>query len=91
LQYVLEFADAVETAVIGDIVGPVQSEFGYHVIQVRARENREVEENELEGVRQRDFEAWLKDLRTAEGSTFETFNIWTDNVPNLPTFTFKPF
>ncbi|RPI20545.1 MAG: hypothetical protein EHM57_07855 [Actinobacteria bacterium] len=42
--YVAEFADATMTAPIGDVVGPVESEFGFHVIQVESRTTSPVEE-----------------------------------------------
>ena len=36
-QTVKPFEDAVFSAKVGDIVGPVQTEFGYHIIQVESR------------------------------------------------------
>lgn len=38
---VKEFEDAVTSANIGDIVGPVKSQFGYHIIKVKGRQNKE--------------------------------------------------
>jgi parvulin-like peptidyl-prolyl isomerase len=35
--YVTEFADATMTAAIGEVVGPVESQFGFHVIVVSSR------------------------------------------------------
>lgn len=40
-NYVPEFAEAAEQAEVGEIVGPVESQFGFHVIRVDER--REVE------------------------------------------------
>jgi len=37
-NYVNEFKTAVETATVGQVVGPVQSEFGYHVLIVTGSE-----------------------------------------------------
>ncbi len=37
-QYVEEFANAVATAPIGEVVGPVETQFGFHVIVVESRE-----------------------------------------------------
>jgi parvulin-like peptidyl-prolyl isomerase len=89
-QFVAEFAEAVETAPIGEIVGPVESEFGFHIIQVRARERRPVEETNLDQLYAQDAAQWIESSRETNAATFETFSTWTDNVPNL-TFTYEPF
>jgi parvulin-like peptidyl-prolyl isomerase len=80
-NYVKPFADAVREAEIGAIVGPVQSEFGYHIIQVRAREDREPEEGQLDSAKDRVFDNWLEEQRTAQADTIQIFNIWTSFVP----------
>lgn len=89
-QFVAPFAEAVETAPIGEIVGPIESEFGYHIIQVRAREQRPVEEAQLDQIYSRDAEQWIETEREANPTGFETFSVWTDNVPNL-TLRYDPF
>lgn len=38
---VKEFEDAVTGANIGDIVGPVKTQFGYHIIKVKGRQSKE--------------------------------------------------
>ena len=38
---VKEFADAVNNAKIGEIVGPVKTQFGFHIIRVKGRQNKE--------------------------------------------------
>jgi hypothetical protein len=80
-NFVKPFADAVRDAEIGAIVGPVQTEFGYHVIQVRARENRELEEDQLETAKNSVFENWLEEQRTAQQESIEVFDVWTSFVP----------
>jgi parvulin-like peptidyl-prolyl isomerase len=80
-NYVKPFADAVLDAEIGAIVGPVQSEFGYHIIQVRAREQRDVEEDQLESAKERVFENWLEEQRTEQADQITIFPIWTSFVP----------
>lgn len=84
LNYVKPFTDAVRDAAIGEIVGPVQSEFGYHIIQVRAREDREVTDSQLEQFKEAAFAAWLEDQRNSEAFQTETFSIWANNVPDTP-------
>lgn len=82
--FVPEFADAVRTAEIGAIVGPVETEFGFHVIQVRAREERPLEETELESEQSREASTFIETLREAPETTVEIFNTWTDYVPTTP-------
>lgn len=90
VQYVTEFADAVRDAPIGEIVGPVESQFGFHVIQVRAREDRELTETQIESERARLFDDYAKQLRDNEDNNIEINSIWTDFVPDDPPFTYRP-
>jgi len=83
--FVDEFADAVRTAEIGVYVGPVQTEFGYHIIQVRAREERELDETELSNEQTRRATAFLDDLRIAPETNVQIFDSWTNHVPTTPT------
>ena len=62
-NFVGPFADAVVEAELGTIVGPVESEFGFHVIQVRAREERELSEFDLENARNQRFDNWFEEHR----------------------------
>ncbi|NDJ62043.1 MAG: hypothetical protein GYB67_13010 [Chloroflexi bacterium] len=84
--FVDEFAEAVRTAEIGDIVGPIQTEFGQHVIQVRAREDREMTDTEFEAAQEREFEEFVTALRR-ETLDLELFDTWVDNVPEEPRLT----
>jgi peptidyl-prolyl cis-trans isomerase D len=85
-NYVAPFADAVREAELGAFVGPVESEFGFHVLQVRAREERSLEDAAYEQAKLRTFENWLEDIRAQEetAGTIETFDVWVDNVPTSP-------
>lgn len=82
-NYVDEFRTAAETAEIGEIVGPVKTEFGYHVLQVRAREERSGEENEseLENAKSRDLQKFIEDLRTEKADSIQIYDNWIDYVP----------
>ena len=79
-SFVDAYRDALAEAEIGDLVGPVQTDDGYYIIQVRAREDREVEEFELEGLRAERFTTWLDDLREENSDSIEKFN-WIDYLP----------
>jgi parvulin-like peptidyl-prolyl isomerase len=37
--FVVDFANAVATAPVGEVVGPVQSDFGFHIVIVESRES----------------------------------------------------
>lgn len=79
-NYVKEFKQAVTDLPIGQISDPVKSEFGYHVIQVRAREERDVTDEDRSSVQSALFATWLDDLRTANEATIERYD-WTNYVP----------
>jgi parvulin-like peptidyl-prolyl isomerase len=83
-RYVEEFSDAVRDAAIGAYIGPVQSDFGYHIIQVRAREERELSETELETERSSVLQSFIDDLREADTTDVQIFEAWTENVPDEP-------
>jgi parvulin-like peptidyl-prolyl isomerase len=83
-QYVAEFQAAVRDAEIGAIVGPVQTEFGYHIIQVRARENRELSEAQIDSAKTNTFNTWLETLKEEKQSVIEQSSIWANYVPSDP-------
>lgn len=82
-NYVPEFRAAVENAEIGELVGPVESEFGFHIIQVRSREERSGDdvEAQLESAKQREFGLFLENLRESNEANIELFDNWIDYVP----------
>ncbi len=84
--FVKPFADAVREAPLGEIIGPVQTEFGYHIIQVRAREDRPLSQSQLDNAKASAFQTWLKDLRAQKeaDSQVQVFSLWSDYVPDDP-------
>jgi parvulin-like peptidyl-prolyl isomerase len=89
-RFVEPFADAAREAPIGQIVGPVQTDFGYHIIQVRAREDREMDEFEQELSRDQALRDWLAELRQREENEIVISGIWPDFVPTDPPFLYRP-
>lgn len=85
-NYVTEFADAVTTADIGALVGPVKTQFGFHIIQVRAREDRDLTDAQYQQALNTKFATYLTDLRAADTTNVQVFDAWTDNVPTEPIF-----
>ncbi len=83
-RYVTPFADAARDAEIGAFVGPVQTDFGYHILQVRAREDREMSDSDFEQAKARAFQDWLDGVRADESASIQIFDTWIDNVPTDP-------
>jgi len=80
-SFVKPFADAVRDAEIGAFIGPVQTEFGYHIIQVRAREVRELDESGIEQAKNNAFDQWLKEQHDAQAANIQVFSIWASFMP----------
>ncbi len=79
-QMIPEFEEAAFNASIGEIVGPVESYYGYHLIQVSAMSTFDtVEELQEMGLyadllndfRQRKFVDWFEDYKVAGGFGYE--------------------
>lgn len=86
-QMVSEFEQVAFSQPIGEISEPVQSQFGYHIIQVIAREQLPVSASRYEQLKQDAFDNWLNTTRE-EGKTAETLktfdDVWQNNVPVMP-------
>lgn len=84
-KYDPAFADAVLNATPGEIIGPIESTYGYHIIQVSAREVRQLTDSELSSRRSTAFTEWLDTEREAADIGPRRDN-WFDRVPENPTF-----
>lgn len=82
-NYVPEFRKAIEEAEIGKLVGPVQSEFGYHILQVRSKDERAGEEfsGQLERAKQRELELFVENLREQNADQYEIYDLWLNYIP----------
>jgi len=82
-RMVKEFEDAAFSLQVGEIVSkPVQTTFGWHIIQVLGHEERPLSDSEYEQYRQQRFDEWLKALR--EQSQVDIRPDWLDLVPTEP-------
>ncbi len=88
-QYVKEFADAAREAEIGAFVGPVKTEFGYHIIQIRAREERDLDETQLDNAKASAFDAWLTSYKETQKDQIQTFSTWANHIPRTPLSIFE--
>lgn len=83
-NYVVPFADASISAEIGEVTGPVQSDFGFHILIVDSRETQSLDdvrvdlEASLVGQQAADiFDAWVYDnLSTADIVVTERYGTW---------------
>jgi parvulin-like peptidyl-prolyl isomerase len=81
---VAEFETAAFTQEIGVIGEPVQSSFGFHIIQVLDRQELPVPADEYEQIRQTTFADWLRETRDASDVT--TNDLWKQHLPPMPEF-----
>jgi peptidyl-prolyl cis-trans isomerase D len=86
-SFVTEFADAAFSQEIGVIGEPVKTQYGYHIIQVVAREQLPVSADQFEKNRQTVFDDWLtkaNDDAKAANKIIIYADIWSKNIPELP-------
>lgn len=85
--YVAPFAEAIREADIGLLLEPVETQFGWHVIRVNAREIRAVEGVQREQILSSEFDMWraeqLETVLVLRADDWETF------LPELPTVLFQ--
>ena len=84
IEFGEERRDAFRTQEIGAISQePIETDAGYFILQVREREEREMEDYEREAVLQEEFDLWLEEFRDSEENETETFDVWVDHVPEV--------
>jgi parvulin-like peptidyl-prolyl isomerase len=81
LNYVKEFAEVVRNAPIEEIIGPIKTDFGYHIIQVHEREYREADEYQFNEAKRQHFELWLKETKDKALSDIHVALDWEKYVP----------
>lgn len=64
---------------------PVVSQFGYHIIQLMAKQERPLGASEFQTAKDNAFQDWLTKAREEE-YTVETFDFWKQRVPDTPSF-----
>ncbi|MGC8856280.1 MAG: peptidylprolyl isomerase [Anaerolineae bacterium] len=69
---------------IGDISEPVQTQFGWHIIQLIARQMRPLTADEYTQARDKAFQDWLTQAR--DEYKVQIFDYWKERVPAEPNF-----
>ena len=82
-NYVAEFRQAIEDAEIGQLLGPVESEFGFHILQVRSKEERSGDEVDFmrERAKNQELAQLRESLRAQYEDSYEIFDIWLNYIP----------
>jgi peptidyl-prolyl cis-trans isomerase D len=76
------FSEAAFNLNIGEFSQPVQTQSGYHIIQVLGREERPLNTSQLEQARSAAYQEWLENAK--KEYNVETYDRWMDVVPNDP-------
>lgn len=81
-RYVPEFEEAVQTLSIGQVSDPVESQFGWHIIEVLEREERELSPVDYAQLQRTAFSDWLEETREAA----DIEDTWTPDVAPADSF-----
>ncbi len=81
-KYVKEFEDFVWSAKPGDLSAAIKTEFGYHIIQLEARETRPVSEADQTQAQSSRYSAWL--TKTKEEKKVTIADFWSERTPADP-------
>ena len=76
------FEKAAFAGQVGEIVGPVQSDFGWHIIEILGHEDRELSDADFRSAVAQAFDEWLNGSRDAAEVTIRDY--WTERVPSPP-------
>jgi len=76
------FEEVAFAGQVGEVVGPVQTDFGWHLIEILGHEDRELSDSELNAAVSRAFDEWLNGSRDAAEVTIRDY--WIERVPSPP-------
>ena len=83
-RMVAEFENAAFSSEVGETSQPVQTSFGWHIIQVIGHEARLLPQAEYDQLRQTRFDEWMTGQR--DNAEIEIREIWQGRVPTEPAF-----
>jgi parvulin-like peptidyl-prolyl isomerase len=83
--YLSEIDTAIWSAPIGQVIGPIKSAFGYHLLLVEAHQVRVFSDDALARVRERYYQYWLGSARSA--AAIQIVDKWQQFIPADPQLT----
>jgi len=81
-QMIAQFEETAFSLEIGEQGEPVESNFGWHIIQVLGREIRPLSNDRIGQIRQQNFQEWLAEQRNNADVVIE--ENWGEEVPSDP-------
>ncbi|MGD8406568.1 MAG: peptidylprolyl isomerase [Anaerolineales bacterium] len=81
-QMVPEFEQAAFNLEVGEISEPIESQFGFHIIQTLGKTTVPLSADALDQARQTEFENYIDQLR--EEADITIYDYWVDRVPTSP-------
>ena len=82
---VAPFDTAAFATPVGSISAPVKTDFGWHVIQVVAHEEKTLTPDQFATLKDKTFQTWLTEAKTA--ATITKTDYWKSVVPSDPSIT----
>ncbi|HSL30808.1 MAG TPA: peptidylprolyl isomerase [Anaerolineales bacterium] len=79
---VTEFETAAFELEVGEVSEPIQTDFGYHIIQVLGHQDIPLSATQYDSKREAEFTDWLAAAR--EEAEITTYDNWQDRVPTEP-------
>jgi len=86
-EMVSEFEEVVFSLNIGETSDPVETQNGFHIIQVLGNEERMLSPEECDNLKEQSFQDWLTETRNTSDITIMDY--WVDRVPEEPTLPFQ--
>ena len=80
---VAEFSEVAFDLEVGEISDPVETTFGYHIIQVLGKRESQVPPTEFESMKQDAFQDWLTEQRN-DRDDIVIYDEWEEYVPTKP-------
>ncbi len=81
-QMIPEFEEVAFSLAVGEISEPIESQFGYHIIQTLGKTTVPLSASALDQARQTEFEDYINQLR--EEADITIYDYWVDRVPTSP-------
>ena len=79
---VTEFETVAFELEVGEISEPIQTDFGYHIIQVLGHQDIPLSATQYDNKKETEFTDWLAAAR--EEAEITTYDVWRTRVPTEP-------